>query len=97
VNFIKLMPLMGKTIQEITVDDLSLVINALNLKVQPTEELRLAAVELLKGRDIDSVADLIKSPESIAMIGNFIQGRKQEIVDDRAVTQCPHCDGFFLT
>jgi hypothetical protein len=95
---IKLLPLLGKTVEELDLNDLNNIIEVLNLNVTPNEELRLAALQILKGRDIDTVSDLIKSPEAIAELGNFIRGRQAQVpMDEGKLQQCPHCRGFFIS
>jgi hypothetical protein len=95
MSMMSLLPLMGKNLSQITLDDLNLVVKAMKLTVTPTEELRLAALQMLQGKDLNTVADLIQSPESIAQLGNFIQGKTQP-EETRDVVKCPHCSGLFL-
>lgn len=73
-NMISLLPLMAKKLEELTLDDLSLVADALGMAVEITPDLKAAAVALMAGQDIHSVADLVKSPESIEQLIKFIHG-----------------------
>lgn len=86
---------MGKKLNDVSLEDMDTVFKAMNINAIPTDELRLAALELLRGRDIHEVSDLIKSPESLTVLGNFIQGKSTK-EETRDLVQCPHCNGFFL-
>lgn len=69
--FAKLMPfahLLDKQITDLTTEDIDGVLDALGVQVNVTEELRSAGLALLQGRDINSVADMIQSPESVQQL-----------------------------
>lgn len=69
--FAKLMPfahLLDKRITDLTTDDIDGVLGALGVQVNITEELRSAGLALLQGHDINSVADMIQSPESVQQL-----------------------------
>lgn len=69
--FAKLMPfahLLDKQITDLTTADIDGVLDALGVQVNVTEELRSAGLALLQGRDINSVADMIQSPESVQQL-----------------------------
>lgn len=70
----KLLPLAPKKLHELTLTDLKLVGTTLGFNVDVTPELKLAAIQLLAGQDINSVADLIQKPETIQQLITFIHG-----------------------
>lgn len=76
--FAKLMPLFGlagRRLDDLTLADLRQVAGALGIQADVTDELKEAGLALLKGNDIHSVADMIKSPESISQLVNFLSTR----------------------
>lgn len=81
-KFTNLMPLASKTLDELTVSDLSSVADAFGVKVNVTQELKEAGLALLKGKDIHSVADMIQSPESVLMIVDFLNRAISNEPDD---------------
>lgn len=75
--FAKLMPfahLLDKQITDLTPADIDGVLGALGVQVNVTDELRAAGLALLQGRDIDSVADMIQSPESVQQLVAMLAG-----------------------
>lgn len=72
-GFTAIMPLMGKTLQELSLSDLSNVADVFGFEVRVTEELKEAALALLKGENINKVADMIQSPESVIMLVDFLR------------------------
>lgn len=86
--------LLGKRLEELTDDDLRGVASALKINVQVSPELRTAVMTLLKGQDIHSVSDLIKSPEAVKELMSFLSAPKPE-QDTASVLSCPHCSQFF--
>lgn len=73
-TLMKLLPLGAKQFDELTLSDLQLVGTTLGLEVDITPELKTAAIQLLAGNNINSVAELIQSPESIQQLITFIHG-----------------------
>lgn len=90
-----LLPLLSKRLEDLSVADLNLVSKQFNINVDVTEPMRLAALDLLENGDINSVADLIKSPEQVKKLVSFFQSQKK-LDDTRVLKQCPHCDNFML-
>lgn len=75
--FAKLMPfahLLDKQITDLTPADIDGVLGVLGVQVNVTEELRSAGLALLQGRDINSVADMIQSPESVQQLVAMLSG-----------------------
>lgn len=81
IPFAKLLPLLalkGKSLQDLSLEDLGLVASTLGIRVSVTEELKQAGIALLKGENIDTVADMIQSPDSIRQVMLFLQGKTEE-------------------
>jgi len=72
-----------------------LVKSALNIDVDLTDELHQAALALLQGESIDTVSDLIKSPESIQKLLALLK-RQEAVPPTRRIVKCNHCDNFML-
>jgi len=95
MSMLALFPLLSKKLNELTVDELNLVSKQLNINVEVTETMREAALTLMQSGNLDSVADLIKSPEQIKQLVSFFQSQKK-VDETRTLKQCPHCDNFHL-
>lgn len=91
----KLAPLMSKGLSELSQSDLELAASTFDIQVVVTEELRNAALALLQGQNIHSVAELIQSPESVQQLISMFRRSKGEAVNERLV-RCKHCQEFFL-
>lgn len=90
-----LLPLLGKKISDLTLEDITRVRDFMKLDVVVTPELRDAGIALLQGMDIDSVADMIQSPESVQQLMSlFVKPKPIEPL--KQVIRCPHCDLFFV-
>lgn len=88
-------PLMGRKLVDLTIEDLGLLQSALGLNIRITPELQIAALGLLQGKSIDTVADLVQSPESLQQLVSLVKGEvKPEI--QQSVVRCKHCNEFFL-
>lgn len=92
-----LAPLFSKQIKDLTLDDLNVVKETLDVKVEVTEELKNAATQLLLGMNIGKVSDLIQSPESIKQLMGFFATQKVSAAEALIIVQCPHCTNFFLS
>lgn len=82
-SFAKYLPLLSlkdKRLDDLTLDDLRGVAGVMGIELAITDELKEAGMALLQGRDINTVADMIQSPESIAQLLQFLQGKSQEQV-----------------
>lgn len=77
-KFLPLLNLKDKRLEDITEEELGQVAGILGIRVDINEELKKAGMALLKGDKIDTVADMIKSPESIQKIMLFLQGKSAE-------------------
>lgn len=64
-GLLALKPLLALKTGDLTVDHVDQIAKAFRTELPVTEEIRNAAVELLKGRNINEVADMIQQPESI--------------------------------
>lgn len=94
----KLTPLLPKKLEELSTGDLDSITEIFGLKTSLTEEIKEAAVMLLKGRDLNTVADVVQSPESVQQLISLFRkdaGSNQASEPDRLV-RCPHCRDFFL-
>lgn len=90
-----LLPLLGKRLEDLSIDDLKAVKNHFKIDVEVTPELHKLTMKMLTDSDIDSVADLIQSPDQIKKLLGFFKSQS-EVVEERSLKQCPHCDNFFL-
>lgn len=72
-KMLKFAPLMGKRLEDLVLSEIVDVMSAFNVKVDVNDELMEAGLALLRGQNIHSVADMIKSPDSIAQLLAFMQ------------------------
>lgn len=74
-RFAPLMYLAGRRLDELTMLDFRRVADTFGIKVDLTEELKLAGLALMQGQNINTVADMIQSPQSVAQLMNFLRGQ----------------------
>lgn len=74
MKFLKLLPLAGKRLEDLTLAELNDVREVMGVEVHVTDELKSAGLALLKGQNLDTVADLIQSPDSVKQLVAFIRG-----------------------
>jgi hypothetical protein len=93
-----LLPLLGKKVEDLSLDDLSKVAKVMKLDIDVTDELRDAGLALLKGENIEKVADLIQSPDSVQKLLAVFQTKKSVALSapGKQVLRCPHCELFFF-
>lgn len=72
---------MDRRLEDLTLDELRGIKDILGLKVNVTQELKDAAMELLAGKDLDTVSDMIKSPESVQQLVLFLKGGLSGVAD----------------
>lgn len=94
-DLLKLAALAGlknRRLESLSLDDLRNVSDALGFKVSVTDELKSAALALLKGKSMDTVADLIQQPESIQQLVLFLKGGVTAVADAE-IENHPDYDG----
>nr|UQT02514.1 P12 [Red mite associated cystovirus] len=64
---------MGKRLEDLVVTEIVDVLSAFNVKIDVTDELMEAGLALLRGQNINTVADMVKSPDSIVQLMSFMQ------------------------
>lgn len=98
MRYAKLGPLLPKKLTDLSLDDLNSVCDIFGLKVKLTEELKLAALGLLQGQDLSTVADVVQSPESVQQLVSLFRGNAEQTVPEQPdrLVRCPHCRDFFL-
>lgn len=69
----KLAPLLPKRLDELSVEELKGVQTVLGVEADVTEELKAAALALFQGKNLNTVADMIQSPESIKQLVLFLK------------------------
>lgn len=77
-----LLPLLNKRLSDLTLENLQAMRQMFDIKVDITDELKSAAIALFQGKDIDTVSDLIQSPESVAQLVSFLQGGIASVRED---------------
>lgn len=79
-SMIRLAPLANLKLEDLTIEHAAAVLEELGVKIPVTDELLRAGVSLLRGEDINSVADMIQSPDSVRKLVEFM-GRGFGLVD----------------
>lgn len=74
------------------------VADALGIEIPFNDEIINALIELLRGKDIDTVADLIQSPDSIGELVTFLRGGYKGLIEAKTteVGFSPEADVFFI-
>lgn len=85
--------------KDLSVDHLNDIARALNADIPVTEELKVATVAFLQGQDINSVCDLIQSPESVRDVIEFLRGGLRNLRELHAIDHNPVVghDNLFLS
>lgn len=73
--------LLPRRLESLTLEEIKGISDAFGVKVSVTNELRDAALALLQGKSLDTVADMIQSPESIQQLVLFLKGGLTHVVD----------------
>lgn len=87
--------LLNKRLEELSDHDIQSILKQLNIDLAVTPELKDAALALLKGESIETVADLAGSKEAIAKVVSFFQAQPKPEEVSSVVVRCPHCLNFF--
>lgn len=87
--------LLNKRLEDLSDHDIQAVLKQLNIDLAVTPELKNAALALLKGESIDTVADLAGSKEAIAKVISFFQAQPKPEEVSNVIVRCPHCLNFF--
>lgn len=85
----------GEQLSALSLEDIDAIAATFNFKIKATEELKAAAVALMRGKDINTVADLVKSPESVKQLIEFVKNGSGELVEKmipaEPLSACPNC------
>lgn len=71
---LSMLPLMPRKLSSLTVTELAGIRDAMGFDFKVNVEIRDAAMAMLQGQSLDTVADLVKSPEAVAELVTFLQG-----------------------
>lgn len=96
LRYAKLAPLFGKKLSDLSLGDLQVAADTFDVNVPVTEELKTAALALLQGQNIDSVAELVQSPESVQQLISFFKRGANPSIPSERLVRCSHCGEFFL-
>lgn len=66
--------LKDKRASELSIDDIGALGNAFGVSLPLTEEVQTALVAWFRGHNIDSVCDILQSPDSVVQVVQFIKG-----------------------
>lgn len=97
MKFLKLLPLASKRLEDLTLAELNDVREIMGVEVHVTDELKSAGLALLKGNNLDTVADLIQSPESIKQLIAFLRGGVTALASPEAVADAEGVDALVIT
>lgn len=62
-----------RRIESLTAAELDELASLFGVQIKITDELKNAVLGLLKGQSLDTVSDMIQSPDSIAMLIDFVK------------------------
>jgi hypothetical protein len=69
---------------------------AIGVEIPISDEVQNAILHLLRGKDINYVADLIQSPESVVEIVNFAKGGFRGLIEAKTVATSEFADDAVL-
>lgn len=95
----KIAPLFSKKVSQLSDEDIVTIADAVGFKGVLHPELRQAAVLLLQDKEIDTVADVVKSPDAVKQLVTLFSKEvpsEDETCEVEHVLQCPHCRQFFV-
>lgn len=99
-GLLKLGHLASLRANQLTVEHLREIASALGTDIPMTEELQSAVISFLRGKDIDSVCDLIQDPESVRDVVMFFKGGFKELREYRPaeplLIEADPLDGLFV-
>lgn len=72
--FAKLKSYGDRKLASLTPTEIGEIASSFGVNVEVTDELKAAGMALLAGRDLDSVNDMIKSPESVMQLVQLFKG-----------------------
>ena len=73
--------LLPRRLESLTLEEIEGISDAFGVKISVTSELRDAALALLQGKSLDTVSDMIQSPESIRQLVLFLKGGLTHVAD----------------
>lgn len=80
MGFAPLAKLKDRRLESLSVAELKEITTMVGLdKLKVTDELKTAGLALLQGKSLDTVSDLINSPESVAQLVTFLKGGMKSI------------------
>lgn len=90
--------MLGLRANQLTKSHLRRVADALEVEVPFNDEIVHAFVELLRGKDINAVSDLIQSPESVGELITFLKGGYRGLVEAKSEQTgfTVEADAFFI-
>lgn len=71
---LSLLSMGNRTLESLTATEIGGIAKAFGLDVPITDELKAAGMALLAGKDLDTVNDMIRSPESIMQLVALLKG-----------------------
>lgn len=73
-KFGQLASLRDRRLESLTPEEISGIAKMFGVNVEVTDELKAAGMALLAGEDLDTVGDMIQSPESVAQLVQLLKG-----------------------
>lgn len=73
--------LKDRQLSSLTLVELEGIANSFGIEVAITSELKTAMLELVRGKSLSTVSDMIQDPESIQQIASFLRGGYAELTN----------------
>lgn len=94
-KYLQLARYMNMPVADLSLSDIDKIAAVFGVDLTSNEDLRDAALSLLRGDDINVVSDLIQKPESIKKLLALLQAIPKAGDNLLPIQQCPHCFNFF--
>lgn len=94
-KYLQLAKYINTPVADLSLRDIDDIAAVFGVDLTSNEDLRDAALSLMKGDDINIVSDLVKKPESIKKLLDLMKSIPKAEDSLLPIQQCPHCFNFF--
>lgn len=97
MSLLAVISLLGRPVASLTLQDLSSLRDAFNLRGEITPAMRDTALKMLSNKGATLVSDIASNPSLIEDLRRFLEPATQAATDASTLIQCIGCDGFSFT
>lgn len=94
MSLMAIISMLGRPVTSLTLQDLSSIRDAFNLRGEITPAMRDTALKMLSNKGATLVSDIASNPGLIEDLRRFLEPVDQAAADASTLIQCIGCDGF---